>query len=167
MAGKGKDKKAIKPDELGELYPTPKTYDEIQADTEARQEHFDTLRTKFAAFKIAFFGGLLFAATAYYSSSVETLWMIPDIAIIAFSYAVWAILLLFAIKWLRYTANIFYEYSSPMLAFWIVYGVVMGAALFAWKQGLWISHTDYRWIGILTATHFIVTYLGAKIFVKK
>lgn len=167
VARSTQSKKPLQPDELGALYPTPKTYDDIQADTEARQEYYDTLRTKFAAFKIAFFGTILFAPTAYYASNVEMLWQVADVAVIAFSYGVWLILFLFAIKWLRYTANIFYEYSSPIFAFWILYTVGMAAALFAWQQGLWLASTDYRWLGVLTGTHYVISYVAAKVCIKK
>jgi hypothetical protein len=160
-------KQPLTPEQLGELYPTPKTYDEIQADTEARQEYYDTIRTRVPAFKIAFFGTILFAAIAYYASSIELLWMVPDMYVIGFSYAVWAVLFLFLIKWLRYTANIFYEYASPMLVFWIIYALCMGGALFAWRNSMWLPMHDQRWLLVLIGVHFVVCYISAKICVRK
>lgn len=161
------DQVPLTPDKLGELYPTPKTYDEKTEETDERQELFKARRTRLAAFKIALFGSLLFAAIVYYAHTVEILWMMADITTTAFSYAIWLVLFLFAIKWLRYTANIFYEYSSPMLAFWIMYGVLMGFCVFAWQRGLWVGHSDIRWLPILIAAQFIVSYIAAKLFIKR
>lgn len=168
MVAKGSDNEAsLTPDQLGELYPTPKTYDEQEQATHDRQELFKARRTRLPAFKIALFGAILFAAIAYYSINVELLWMMGDLAVTSFSYAVWFILFLFTVKWLRYTANIFYEYSSPMLAFWIIYGAVMGGAIFAWQKGIWLAHNDIRWFALLIALQFSVCYILAKLFIKK
>lgn len=166
MATKGKTKTPLKPEELGGLYPSPKTNEEREAETEARQEYFDTIRTRMAAFKIAFFGSILCAPVAYYAVSVEALWLIGSLPIIIFSYVVWAILGLFVFKWIRYTANIFYEYSRSPLVFWILYIVTMAAVIYAWHQGIWLATSSYYWIGVLAAVQFVITYLSAKLLIR-
>lgn len=168
MVTKGNESEvSLTPDQLGELYPTPKTYDEQEQATHERQQLFKARRTRLPAFKIALFGTLLFTAIAYYATMVELLWMMADVTTTAFSYAIWVVLLLFAIKWLRYTANIFYEYSSPMLAFWIVYGVAMGLGVFAWQKGMGLEHSDVRWLPLLVTLQFVTCYILAKLLVKK
>lgn len=157
----------LQPRDLGELYPTPKTYDEIQQDTEDRQALLKTYRTRMPAFKIAFFGSILAAAVAIYAATFQVLWLVGDMAAVFFSFAVWIILLLFAVKWLRYTINIFYEYASPVLAFWIVYVVVMTGALLTWRYGPFLSNGDRLWLAILPGVQFICTYITAKILITR
>lgn len=166
MAKKGHATTPLKPEELGGLYPSPKTLEEREVETEARQEYFDTIRTRMAAFKIAFFGSILCAPVAYYAVSVEALWTIGSMPIIIFSYVVWAIMGMFALKWIRYTANIFYEYSRSPIVFWALYITAMGAAIYAWHQGLWLASNSYYWIGVLAAVQFIVPYISAKLLIR-
>lgn len=167
MATKEHDTPSLKPEELGMLYPTPMTNQERQANAEARQEYFDTIRTRMAAFKIAFFGAILGAAVAYYAISVAALWMIGGMPVILFSYAVWLILGLFVFKWIRYTANIFYEYSHSSLLFWILHILSIGLVIIAWHQGQWLESTSYYWIGILAAVQFVVAYVCGKLLLRK
>lgn len=166
-AKRSSSKPPLKPSQLGDLYPTPKTYDEHQQDTKDREAIYDARRTKLAAFKIALFGTLLFAAAAYYAISAELLWAVSDTTITAMAYALWFVLFLFAIKWLRYTANIFYEYASRMAGFWVSYAIIMSLAFFAWQQGIWLAQHDIRWLAILTGLQFVATYLAAKLFIKR
>ena len=167
MKTRSDEQPPLTPEQLGDLYPTPKTYDEQEKETADRQELFKARRTRLPAFKVALFGTLLFAAVAYYATTVELLWMMADITVTAFSYLIWVVLLLFLVKWVRYTANIFYEYSSPMLAFWLIYGVLIGLGVYAWQRGLWLAHYDIRWLFMLSGLQFVTCYILAKVFIKK
>ncbi len=165
MTAKGKDASGhLTPSELGELYPTPKTYDDLEKEAAERQELFRERRTKIPAFKIALYGTILFVTAAYYASTIELLLMFGGVIITVLGYIVWAILLLFAIKWIRYTRSIFYEYDSTAMLFWIFYVLLMALPLaaltYGWVKNPWPEYT----ILALSAYNFVIIYLFAKIF---
>lgn len=153
----------LRPDEFGTLYPTPKTYDDIQKATDERQKRFEQLRTHFPALKVSFFGTVLFTAIFYYLRDIQPIQIAISVPLRIVSYAVWVFIVLLAIKWLRYAGRVCYEYSGTFSIFVICYVLGMGGGIIAWRLGVGIETNSQVWLPILAGINAAVTYLGMKL----
>lgn len=107
---------------MKELYPTPKTYDELEAQRKKQELLREKKRVTYPSVKISLFGAVFAVGLTYFLSFFERLWAGASIAGVSWSFCCMILLLAGFSLWCRYVSGIFYYTDKSAVAFVCIYG---------------------------------------------
>jgi hypothetical protein len=152
---------------LGQLYPQPKTYEQIKQDSKQRQVSYRKHWPKYPHVAIAAYGSVVFGLLIWFASGLNNSWFSSSnsgltISSVFFSFAIWLVLAVFIIVWVHYVNAQFSYFGGSIRLFWILYIVIMAALIIVWQSGWMWDYTHSMWVPVLTALHMIMVFITTR-----
>lgn len=155
--------------DLSDLYPAPKTYEQIKQGEALLQKSYRRRLPKRPHVTIAGYGAIVFAGIVVFAQNI-TNWWTPElgenkaitVSLVFFSFALLIVLAALFVVWVNYTMKLFSHFEGATKPFWLIYGVSVAILLTVWLNG-WVSaYTDTVWLLVLPVIYFFVVLIGAR-----
>jgi len=166
------DKSAIeiKRATLGELYPSPRTYDQKKSTELLRQRMYAHRLPKYPSFYIAAYGSVIVGMILIYFKNLDETWFSSSdrgitMSIVFFSFLIGMIILSLTYAWIRYVINIFYPLGRSTRLFWIANGILL-TVLIALEQNQTIFLSNIVSTIVFIVFYFISTLGISSIIIK-
>lgn len=164
---KNQIKSAIASPKLQELYPTPKTPEQINQDVSALQESYAKKRPKYPILMSALFASIIFYVALLLFRNLKILWFSGGIVGVSFSFLVMIGLLVAVYFCITYIRDIFYVYDRPIALFTITYSAV-SFLLFGGTLSGWLGNIGGSMQLLLVAViHFLIMSFALRVSLKK
>lgn len=155
------------PSNLGELYPVPKTFEELEQMDADREALYKKRRPRKPRIKIAAFSSILLIGALLLSVNLEGMWFFGQLVGVTLSFIILMALFFLGWAWYSYAFNVFYAYVRPFQFFLFMFLLLTSAHFIL---GIFLDH-QFTQIGfmLILATgllHTLIIFILLKFFLK-
>jgi magnesium-transporting ATPase (P-type) len=152
---------------LGQLYPQPKTYEQIKQESNKRQVTFRSRWPKYPYLNIAAYGSAVFGLMTWFGQGLNNWWLGSNnggatMSAVFFSFAIWIVLAVLVMAWVRYVNSLFSYFGGPIWLFWIIYAVVVAVLVTVSVYGVMQGYAPILWSLFVIVIHFGIVLFGTR-----
>lgn len=160
----------IKRATLGELYPSPRTYDQKKSSELLRQRMNTRRLAKYPSSYIAAYGSIVVGLTLIYFKNLDEIWLGSGggggtMSTVFFSFLIAMVIFFLTYAWIRYVINTFYALGRGTPLFWIANGILL-TVLVALEQNQTIFSSNFVSTIIFIVLYFVYTLGISSIIIR-